>query len=146
MHAFVNHVLTSEIELITRDLPKLAKKPPPPAVLSLSSSSNAAPNPSYIQLRSFAFRRTIGPDMPHRMTKGERVHGTGTTGVGGRGPDLGVLFERRTSMMISFPSRRLGGARGRLCTIDVGGECKLCTTICELIRTLTYIFAQVRNI
>ncbi|KLO09267.1 hypothetical protein SCHPADRAFT_573956 [Schizopora paradoxa] len=60
------------------DLPKLAKKPPPPAV----QSSNT-PNPTYIQLRSFAFRRTDWPGYEHRMTKGERVHGAGTTGVGG---------------------------------------------------------------
>ncbi|EJC98661.1 uncharacterized protein FOMMEDRAFT_143085 [Fomitiporia mediterranea MF3/22] len=59
------------------NLPKLAKSPP------LSQSSSTKPNPQYIQLRSFVFHREDWPGYEHRMTKGERAHGTGTTGKGG---------------------------------------------------------------
>ncbi|KAF8641072.1 hypothetical protein AX17_000716 [Amanita inopinata Kibby_2008] len=59
------------------DLPRLAKKPPPPA------TANMPPNPRFIQLRSFAFIRSAWPGYEHRMTKGERAHGTGKTGEGG---------------------------------------------------------------
>ncbi|KAI0690749.1 hypothetical protein BC835DRAFT_1280414 [Cytidiella melzeri] len=59
------------------DLPKLAKSPPPP------SKSGSPPNPRYVQLRSFAFHRNMWKGYEHRMTKGERAHGKGTTGVGG---------------------------------------------------------------
>ncbi|KIL71388.1 hypothetical protein M378DRAFT_215973 [Amanita muscaria Koide BX008] len=59
------------------DVPKLAKKPP------ASATASTAPNPKYIQLRSFAFIRDAWPQYEHRMTKGERAHGTGTTGEGG---------------------------------------------------------------
>ena len=60
-----------------RDLPKLAKNPPPPP------SSGQKPNPKYIQLRSFVFSRQIWSGYEHRMTKGERAHGHGKTGEGG---------------------------------------------------------------
>ncbi|KAI0756502.1 hypothetical protein C8Q80DRAFT_1128984 [Daedaleopsis nitida] len=60
------------------DLPKLAKNPPPP-----SSTSGQKPNPKYIQLRSFVFRRQAWRGYEHRMTKGERAHGQGRTGEGG---------------------------------------------------------------
>ncbi|KAJ4477158.1 hypothetical protein J3R30DRAFT_3291132 [Lentinula aciculospora] len=59
------------------DVPKLAKNPPP------STQGNASSNPQYIILRSFAFRREIWDGYGHRMTKGSRAHGTGTTGEGG---------------------------------------------------------------
>ncbi|OCB87100.1 hypothetical protein A7U60_g5835 [Sanghuangporus baumii] len=59
------------------NLPKLAKSPPS------SSSSLDKRNPRYIQLRSFAFHRDDWPGYEHRMTKGERAHGAGTTGKGG---------------------------------------------------------------
>lgn len=59
------------------DLPQLAKNPPPP------KSSGTPPNPRYIQLRSFAVSRSSWKGYEHRMTKGERAHGQGTTGVGG---------------------------------------------------------------
>jgi len=59
-----------------RDIPHLAKNPPPP-----SGSSPA--NPEYILLRSFQFHRNLWKGYEHRMTKGERAHGTGTTGEGG---------------------------------------------------------------
>ncbi|KAI0348107.1 hypothetical protein BDW22DRAFT_1350255 [Trametopsis cervina] len=58
------------------DLPKLAKNPPPP-------QSGGQANPRYTLLRSFAFHRNAWKGYEHRMTKGERVHGKGTTGVGG---------------------------------------------------------------
>ncbi|KAI5998049.1 hypothetical protein EDD15DRAFT_2386795 [Pisolithus albus] len=41
------------------------------------------PNPRYKLLRSFQFRRSLWKGYEHRMTKGERAHGQGTTGVGG---------------------------------------------------------------
>ncbi|TCD62628.1 hypothetical protein EIP91_006612 [Steccherinum ochraceum] len=59
------------------DLPRLAKKPPPP------QSSKDAANPTYMQLRSFKFHRSMWKGYEHRMTKGERAHGSGTTGQGG---------------------------------------------------------------
>ncbi|KAI0639914.1 hypothetical protein C8Q77DRAFT_1205326 [Trametes polyzona] len=59
------------------DLPKLAKNPPPPASVA------QPPNPKYIQLRSFVFHRKVWQGYEHRMTKGERAHGTGKTGEGG---------------------------------------------------------------
>lgn len=57
-----------------RDFPKLAKKPPPTSL-----------SPVYTQLRSFTFHRNIWKKYgyEHRMTKGERVGGLGTTGQGG---------------------------------------------------------------
>lgn len=58
------------------DLPRLAKTPPPP-------KSGGAVNPSYVQLRSFVFHRSLWKGYQHKMTKGERAHGTGTTGQGG---------------------------------------------------------------
>lgn len=58
------------------DVPKLAKNPPPP-------SAQANPNPRYIQLRSFVFRKQDWRGYEHRMTKGERAHGQGKTGEGG---------------------------------------------------------------
>ncbi|KAH9920219.1 uncharacterized protein BXZ73DRAFT_52225 [Epithele typhae] len=58
------------------DLPNLAKSPPPP-------STAQPPSPRYIQLRSFAFHRTLWEGYEHRMTKGERAHGQGKTGEGG---------------------------------------------------------------
>ncbi|KAF8807896.1 hypothetical protein BYT27DRAFT_7211551 [Phlegmacium glaucopus] len=56
------------------DIPRLAKTPP---------LGTKAPNPQYILLRSFQFYRNIWTGYEHRMTKGERAHGTGTTGEGG---------------------------------------------------------------
>ncbi|KAI0783398.1 hypothetical protein C8Q75DRAFT_784008 [Abortiporus biennis] len=59
------------------DLPKLAKDPPP-------AKSSDTPEPRrYVQLRSFAFQRSVWKGYEHRMTKGERAHGQGTTGIGG---------------------------------------------------------------
>ena len=63
--------------VLDRDLPKLAKNPPPP------TSTGQKPNPKYIQLRSFVFHRTLWTGYEHRMTKGERAHGEGKTGEGG---------------------------------------------------------------
>lgn len=60
-----------------RDLPRLAKNPPPPA------KSGGPINPAYIQLRSFVFHRHLWKGYEHRMTKGERAQGKGTTGQGG---------------------------------------------------------------
>ncbi|KAI0005520.1 hypothetical protein BJV74DRAFT_762325 [Russula compacta] len=60
-----------------RDVPKLAKNPPPPR------SSTDAPNPHYTLLRSFVFNRSDWRGYEHRMTKGERAHGQGKTGEGG---------------------------------------------------------------
>ncbi|EKM61438.1 uncharacterized protein PHACADRAFT_156688 [Phanerochaete carnosa HHB-10118-sp] len=51
--------------------------PPPP------KASGESTNPSYVQLRSFVFHRSLWKGYQHKMTKGERVHGTGTTGQGG---------------------------------------------------------------
>ncbi|KAF9444343.1 hypothetical protein P691DRAFT_677753 [Macrolepiota fuliginosa MF-IS2] len=59
------------------DVPRLAKKPPRP------TSGSKPHNPSYIQLRSFVFHRDIWTGYEHRMTKGDRAHGTGKTGEGG---------------------------------------------------------------
>ncbi|KAI0323058.1 hypothetical protein OF83DRAFT_1090509 [Amylostereum chailletii] len=59
------------------DVPRLAKLPPPP------QSVGEKPNPHYTLLRSFAFHRSAWKDYEHRMTKGERAHGTGKTGEGG---------------------------------------------------------------
>ncbi|KAK0466329.1 uncharacterized protein EV420DRAFT_1261678 [Desarmillaria tabescens] len=59
------------------EIPKLAKHPPPP------TSGSTPPNPAYIILRSFVFHRDIWKGYEHRMTKGERAHGTGKTGEGG---------------------------------------------------------------
>ncbi|KAJ7687372.1 hypothetical protein B0H17DRAFT_1160459 [Mycena rosella] len=59
------------------DVPRLAKHPPPPA------TSSAPPNPRYTILRSFTFNRSTWKGYEHRMTKGERAHGTGKTGEGG---------------------------------------------------------------
>jgi 25S rRNA (uracil2634-N3)-methyltransferase len=57
-----------------RDVPKLAKKPPPPATTGAKHS-----NPQYVLLRSFVFHRWTWKGYEHRMTKGER----GKTGDGG---------------------------------------------------------------
>ena len=62
---------------IDRDLPKLAKSPPPP------TSAGQPSNPKYTVLRSFVFHRQIWKGYEHRMTKGERAHGQGKTGEGG---------------------------------------------------------------
>lgn len=59
------------------DIPRLAKKPP------LLTSGNTPRNPRYTRLRSFAFSRSAWNGYEHRMTKGERAHGTGKTGEGG---------------------------------------------------------------
>ncbi|KXN85696.1 hypothetical protein AN958_10879 [Leucoagaricus sp. SymC.cos] len=59
------------------DVPRLAKKPPPPI------SGSESPNPHYTQLRSFVFHRDLWTGYEHRMTKGERARGTGKTGEGG---------------------------------------------------------------
>ncbi|KAF9535733.1 hypothetical protein CPB83DRAFT_842241 [Crepidotus variabilis] len=58
------------------DLPRLAKNPPPPV-------GSTPPNPLYTQLRSFQFHRSLWKGYEHRMTKGERAYGKGTTGEGG---------------------------------------------------------------
>lgn len=59
------------------DVPRLAKTPPKP------TSLGTPPNPNYKLLRSFAFHRKMWKGYEHRMTKGERAHGRGTTGEGG---------------------------------------------------------------
>ncbi|TFK56889.1 hypothetical protein OE88DRAFT_1690155 [Heliocybe sulcata] len=59
------------------DVPKLAKNPPPP------TGTGTQRNPKYIQLRSFQFIRSAWKGYEHRMTKGERLGGEGTTGQGG---------------------------------------------------------------
>ncbi|KAJ6623047.1 hypothetical protein B0H10DRAFT_2162570 [Mycena sp. CBHHK59/15] len=59
------------------DVPRLAKNPPP------LTSGSTPPNPRYTLLRSFAFNRSIWKAYEHRMTKGDRAHGTGKTGEGG---------------------------------------------------------------
>lgn len=59
------------------DVPRLAKTPPKPA------SIGTPPNPNYKLLRSFVFHRKMWKGYEHRMTKGERAHGRGTTGEGG---------------------------------------------------------------
>ncbi|KAJ7597287.1 hypothetical protein C8J56DRAFT_772696 [Mycena floridula] len=58
------------------DIPKLAKNPPPP-------TGSHSPNPTYVVLRSFTFSRSVWKGYEHRMTKGERAHGTGKTGEKG---------------------------------------------------------------
>ncbi|EIN14362.1 hypothetical protein PUNSTDRAFT_140670 [Punctularia strigosozonata HHB-11173 SS5] len=55
------------------DVPKLAKHPP----------ASAPDNPQYTQVRSFLFHRSAWKGYEHRMTKGERANGAGTTGQGG---------------------------------------------------------------
>ncbi|KAG0707616.1 hypothetical protein DFH29DRAFT_979887 [Suillus ampliporus] len=59
------------------DVPRLAKTPPKP------TSLGTPPNPTYKLLRSFVFHRNMWKGYEHRMTKGERAHGRGTTGEGG---------------------------------------------------------------
>lgn len=61
------------------DVPRLAKNPPPPT----TGGSKALPNPQYVLQRSFQFHRDVWKGYEHRMTKGERVQGKGTTGEGG---------------------------------------------------------------
>lgn len=63
--------------IISRDVPRLAKKPPIP------TSGSTPQNPSYILLRSFQFDRGVYANYEHRMTKGTRAHGIGKTGEGG---------------------------------------------------------------
>jgi 25S rRNA (uracil2634-N3)-methyltransferase len=63
---------------LRRDVPKLAKSPPPPPRSSVNIQ-----NPHYILFRSFIFNRSDWKGYEHRMTKGERVHGEGKTGEGG---------------------------------------------------------------
>ncbi|KAG6855860.1 hypothetical protein H0H87_009977 [Tephrocybe sp. NHM501043] len=58
------------------DVPRLAKKPPP-------TTGSTPSNPRYTLLRSFGFNRSVYKGYEHRMTKGTRAHGTGTTGDGG---------------------------------------------------------------
>ncbi|PPQ69434.1 hypothetical protein CVT25_004825 [Psilocybe cyanescens] len=60
------------------DVPRLAKNPP-----LVQNGSNTKPSPKYTLLRSFQFQRHIWKGYEHRMTKGERAHGKGTTGDGG---------------------------------------------------------------
>ncbi len=50
-----------------RDVPKLAKSPPP------SRSSANMPNPHYVLFRSFVFNRSDWKGYEHRMTKGESL-------------------------------------------------------------------------
>ncbi|KAJ7150359.1 hypothetical protein C8R46DRAFT_1043731 [Mycena filopes] len=59
------------------NVPRLAKNPPPPA------SGSTPQSPPYSLLRSFFFNRDTWKGYEHRMTKGERAHGTGRTGEGG---------------------------------------------------------------
>ncbi|KAJ7651562.1 hypothetical protein DFH06DRAFT_996076 [Mycena polygramma] len=59
------------------DVPRLARNPPPP------TSGSAPQNLPYTILRSFFFNRSTWKGYEHRMTKGERAHGTGKTGEGG---------------------------------------------------------------
>ncbi|KAJ7116829.1 hypothetical protein C8R43DRAFT_1091249 [Mycena crocata] len=59
------------------NVPRLAKNPPPP------TTGSTPQNPPYILLRSFVFSRNTWKGYEHRMTKGERAHGTGKTGEGG---------------------------------------------------------------
>jgi 25S rRNA (uracil2634-N3)-methyltransferase len=63
---------------LRRDVPKLAKSPPPPPRSSVHMT-----NPHYIVFRSFVFNRSDWKGYEHRMTKGERGHGEGKTGEGG---------------------------------------------------------------
>ncbi|KIY50491.1 hypothetical protein FISHEDRAFT_38857 [Fistulina hepatica ATCC 64428] len=59
-----------------RDVPRLAKNPP-------ARTTGSRSNPSYALLRSFVFHRQMWEGYEHRMTKGERAHGTGKTGESG---------------------------------------------------------------
>ncbi len=68
---------SADLLIPSRDVPKLANSPPPPR------SSIGPPNPRYILLRSFVFHRSDWKGYEHRMTKGERSHGQGKTGLGG---------------------------------------------------------------
>lgn len=74
---FSLNILFCNVHLGNRDVPRLAKNPPPPTQGSTPS------NPRYTLLRSFAFHREIWDGYEHRMTKGLRAHGTGKTGEGG---------------------------------------------------------------
>ena len=65
------------VDIVGRDVPKLAKSPPSPR------SSIDPPNPRYTLLRSFVFHRSDWKGYEHRMTKGERAHGQGKPGLGG---------------------------------------------------------------
>ncbi|EMD42312.1 hypothetical protein CERSUDRAFT_41630 [Gelatoporia subvermispora B] len=65
------------VDYPSRDLPMLAKNPPPP------TSTSGKPNPRYLQMRSFVFHKQLWQGYEHRMTKGERAHGQGRTGEGG---------------------------------------------------------------
>lgn len=69
--------LFTEATIDYRDVPRLAKKPPAPTTGSTPS------NPPFTLLRSFEFIRGMWKGYEHRMTKGERAHGTGRTGEGG---------------------------------------------------------------
>ncbi|KAG1754725.1 uncharacterized protein EDB91DRAFT_1241975 [Suillus paluster] len=71
----IQHLASASI--ISLDVPKLAKTPPKP------TSLGTPPNPQYKLLRSFVFHRNMWKGYEHRMTKGERAHGRGTTGEGG---------------------------------------------------------------
>lgn len=64
------------ISIVYREISRLAKNPP-------DNSGSTPPNPRYILLRSFQFHRDIWSGYEHRMTKGERAYGKGTTGEGG---------------------------------------------------------------
>lgn len=76
VHIVRDELLGHQMASLHRDLPKLAKNPPPP-------TGGTPPNPRYVQLRSFRFDRMLWKGYEHRMTKGERAHGKGTTGIGG---------------------------------------------------------------
>lgn len=65
------------ISFSRRDVPKLAKNPPPPR------SFTDSPNPRFVLFRSFVFNRSDWRGYEHRMTKGERAYGRGKTGKGG---------------------------------------------------------------
>ncbi|KAJ7750204.1 hypothetical protein B0H16DRAFT_1318754 [Mycena metata] len=65
------------ISFLSRDVPRLAKSPPPP------TGGSTPQSPPYSLLRSFFFDRNTWKGYEHRMTKGERAHGTGRTGEGG---------------------------------------------------------------
>jgi 25S rRNA (uracil2634-N3)-methyltransferase len=74
---YANMAFTHQVNNFCRDVPRLAKNPPPPPFLSTPS------NPRYILLRSFVFHRQMWKGYQHRMTKGERAGGFGKTGDGG---------------------------------------------------------------
>ncbi|KAF9469611.1 hypothetical protein BDZ94DRAFT_1151295 [Collybia nuda] len=63
--------------ILFRNVPRLAKNPPPP------TSGSTPLNPRFTLLRSFSFSRSSWSGYEHRMTKGERAHGAGKTGQGG---------------------------------------------------------------